>query len=120
VRFVASHVSFSKIEDGWVFALADSEDGSTHVLVSFAEQEDEQDRALNLTGLFVAPSWTAKRGYGFVDRVEFDGERVTILGCNGHEDVVVEIATQMMPPEEISRVVDLCNQANVTRPKSAA
>ena len=121
MRFVAAHISFSRVEDGWVLALADSVDGTgpTHILVSFGK-EGEQDRALGLTGLFVATSWSGERGYGFIERLDFDGAMLTILGCNGHEDVIVEIATQTMSQDEISEVVDLCNQANATKPEKAA
>lgn len=121
MRFSALHVSFSKIEDGWVFALADSSDGTgpIHVLISFGE-ESEQDRALNLTGLYLAPSWSKTGGYGFVERLAFDGETLTIFGHLAQPDIVVDIATQMLSQDEILDVVERCNRANATKPERAA
>ena len=55
MKFAATHISFSNVEEGWVLALADSVDGMgpTHIMLSFAENEDEQDRALGLDWLIL-------------------------------------------------------------------
>ncbi len=101
MKFAAEHISHSLVEDGWVLALADSADGAgqTHILLSYGE-EDEQERSLGLTGLFISSTWSNLRGYGFVERLTYDGQTLSIIGCNGHEDVRVLIATNMMSPKK--------------------
>ncbi|MDR6831743.1 MULTISPECIES: hypothetical protein [unclassified Sphingopyxis] len=120
MQFVASHISFSSVEDGWVLALADSVDGggSTNILISFGE-EGEQDRALGLTGLFVATNGDTKRGYGLVEKLTFDGEVLTVHGRNGYQNVCVVIGTEMMSANEILDVVERCNAANASKPENA-
>jgi hypothetical protein len=119
VKFTALHVSLSMVEDGWVFALADSADGAgpRHVLLSFSDEEDDQDRALGLTGLFLATNWDGPRGYGFVESVDYDGDVVTVQGRNGIEDLEIAIATDMLSKDELNLAVQRCNQANATKPE---
>ncbi len=121
MKFVASHISFSSVEDGWVLALADSVDGAgpIHIQVSYG-QEDEQDRAFGLTGLFVATSWGSKRGYGLVEKLTLNEETLTVHGKNGHEDILVVIGTKMMPRNEILNAIEHCNIANASKPENTA
>lgn len=121
MRFTAEHISHSKVEDGWVLALADSLDGTgpTHLLLSYGEEGD-QDRALGLTGLFVSSTWSSVRGYGFIERVAFQDGVVSVIGRNGQEDAEIVIATDMMPVNEIEAAVARCNHANQTRPEKKA
>jgi len=123
IRFSADHVSFSQVEDSWVLALAETSDASgssKHILVSFAEQEQRQDVELGLTGLFVAvaPDQEKSRGYGLVERVDYDGEAITIYGSDGFEGAEVQIAAKLMTSDEIKAAVERCNLANKSRPRS--
>jgi hypothetical protein len=119
VRFTALHVSLSMVEDGWVFALADRADGDgpRHVLLSFSENEDDQDRTLGLTGLFLATNWDGPRGYGLVESVSYDGDIVTVQGRSGAEDLEITIATDMLSKDELNLAVQRCNKANATKPE---
>ncbi len=121
MRFNASHASFSEVEDGWVLALADSADGTGpyHILLSFASKEDDQDRALGLTSIFVAPNWTTARGYGLVERIDVDGEKLTVVGTGEFETVEIAIATDMMASADLKSAVARCNSANLSRPRNA-
>ena len=121
MKFTASHISFTKAEDAWVFAFSDraeSADG-TNVLLSYSD-EDDQDRALGLTGLFVETSWAQLRGYGLVERLAYDGSVLSIMGRNGLEDIQASIETDMMTRGAIEAATNSCNRANATRPEKMA
>jgi hypothetical protein len=117
VRFTALHTSFSEVEDGWVLALSETEDGTSgsHILLSFGD-EGEQDRLLGLTGLFVADNWSGMRGYSLIEDLEFDGETIHVRGSNGYPDVQVEVANGTLSILEISLAVRRCKDANQSRP----
>jgi len=125
MNFVARHISFQEVAGTMVLALADREvsgvDASTthHVILSYSDEED-QDRALGLTGLHIETNWDGFEGYGHIESLTFDGRLLCVAGRNGIGDILVEIAAESMMPEEIHSAVDLCNRANRTRPETMA
>jgi len=91
----------------------------TFIILQFGP-EDDQDRRLGLTGLHLEVGEDPRTGYGQVERIDYDGEIVSIIGREGREDVHASIATDMMSPETIRAAVERCNLANATRPEKAA
>ncbi|MEG3147040.1 hypothetical protein U1839_20505 [Sphingomonas sp. RT2P30] len=123
MRFVARHVSFEEVDGAQVFAAGDGSDAGgdgqpgSYVILSFGD-EDDQDRALGLTGLYVESS-NGVLGYGKIERVEWDGKTVSIIGRNSIESIQALIETDMMLPDAIRTAVDECNLANTRRSETA-
>jgi hypothetical protein len=127
MKFAARHISFRELEEVpgvWLFSLGDlpglpGEDmPETFVILQFGN-EDDQDRALGLTGLHLEVSEDPRTGYGQVERIDYDREMVSIIGREGRDDVHASVATDMMTPEAIRAAVERCNLANATRPERA-
>ena len=117
MRFVARHVSLTQIEGATVFALGDQLGRSgesppqSYAILQFGE-EDDQDRALGLTGLHIESSQDGPRGYGAVEGIDFDGRTVSIR-CGQGREIHATIETDMMNEDAIRAAVELCNLANV-------
>ncbi len=123
MKFTAKHISFQEIDGVFIFALGDraglpgEDQPDAYVIIQFGK-EDDQDRALGLTGLYIETSEPAHNGYGKIERVAYDGHAVSISGRSGADDVDAVVATDMMTPDSIHVAVDACNRANASRPKA--
>jgi hypothetical protein len=124
VRFVARHVSLEETDGVTVFALGDQPGHSPetqpvdYVILSFGE-EDDQDRALRLTGLYIECSEPEPCGYRLVRGVDFDGRTVSIR-CVGGREIHAMIDTDMMSEDAIRAAVEQCNIANGCGPDGDA
>lgn len=120
MKFLAKHISFEEVDGASVFALGDKpglageEQPDIYVIIQFGD-EDDQDRALGLTGLYVETSRGEPDGYGKLGRIDYDGRAVSIFLPDGTCAIDAIIDTDMMTNEAISNAVRQCNRANETR-----
>jgi len=114
VSFTARHVSFEEIEGASVFALADEAgvaEPARAVIIQFGEEE-EQDRALGMTGLHIELIPEGIQGYGLVDGIAGEGNRLTITFSGGRAPLVVECDPAASEGMDIASIIALLNKAN--------
>jgi hypothetical protein len=119
MKFVAKHVSHTNENGIGIFAFADDAyipEPKYGVIISFSEEEDEQDKTLGLTGLHIETTWSRLSGYGYVNSISVNGSVLSIIGANGFDNIEVEIQTSMMDAIEIAELVRLLNELNGPRP----
>lgn len=123
MKFRAEHISFLETDAGFRFTLGEKpglpgdSQQEAYVILQFG-LETEAEISHGLHGLHIHTSNGKLEGYGMVERIAYDGKRISITGVHLRDQIEAEIATDMMSDDAITSAVWQCNQVNGTEPEA--